>query len=275
MDAGTLVKLQADVRPGAGPDEDGDLRLGETGDPGLVEHVAHAGKGARIAAVAGEAREVVEGEHRMGLAAAERGLKPKDRIAAGAGEPLRRRRQHASQALGDVGDLEELGRRRVVALGMARVDGEEVGGEFGLPGAVLDHVLVRQGDLDPGLQRLAAGRLRALGWRRQVELRRGDRRRRRRGWRRCGHAGAALRVIGGLQLGLERLRRLEQRREFDEGMQIAQRVRVAQGQVEMGDGVARIERLREQADAPCVSPCGRTCRRTPRCQLSSTVLSRP
>ena len=127
------------------------------------------------------------------------------------------------------------------------VDGEEVGGEFGLLGAVLDHVLMRQGDLDPGLQRLAAGRLGALGRRRQVELRRGGRRRRRRGRRRRGHAGAALRVIGGFQLGLERLRRLEQRREFDEGVQVAQRVGVAQRQVEMGDGVARVERLREQA----------------------------
>ena len=49
----------------------------------------------------------------MGLAAAERGLKSDDRIAIDAGEPLRRRRQHAPQALGDVGDLKELGRRSV------------------------------------------------------------------------------------------------------------------------------------------------------------------
>ena len=163
-------------------------------------------------------------------------------------EPLRRRRQYAPQAFGDVGDLEELGRRGVVALSVTRVDGEEVGGEFGLPGPVLDHVLMRQGDLDPGLQRLAASRLGALGRRRQVELRRGGRNRdwRRRGWRRCGDAGAALRVIGGFQLGLERLRGLEQRREFHEGVQVAQRVRVAQRQVEMGDSIASVERLREE-----------------------------
>jgi hypothetical protein len=49
------------------------------------------------------ARHVVEGEHRVGLAATEVGLQFYDRITAGAGEPLGGADQKRAQALGQIG----------------------------------------------------------------------------------------------------------------------------------------------------------------------------
>ena len=66
----------------------------------------------------------------MRLAAAERGLQPDDRIAAGAGEPLQHSAQNPLQAFGQEGDAEEAFRRRIVLRCRAGVDGEEIGGEL-------------------------------------------------------------------------------------------------------------------------------------------------
>ena len=83
--------------------------------------------------VGDDAREqVVEREHRVGLAAAEVGLELDDGVAALATEPLDGADEHAFQALGEVGAAEELDGVAVLVGALAEMDLPEVGGEFGL-----------------------------------------------------------------------------------------------------------------------------------------------
>ena len=96
--------------------------------------------------------EVVEREHRVGLAAAEVGLKLHDRVAAAAREPLHRAGEHPLEALGQIGAPEELGRVAVLVGPLAEVRLPEVGGELGLLVAAAGHVLVRRHHLAPRFQ---------------------------------------------------------------------------------------------------------------------------
>ena len=88
----------------------------------------------------------------MGLAAAEVGLQLDDGIAALAGQAAHGPGQHASQALGQVGAAEELGRVPVFIRAFAQMHLPEVGGELGLLVAAACHVRVGRHDLPPGLQ---------------------------------------------------------------------------------------------------------------------------
>ena len=103
--------------------------------------------------------QVVERQHRVGLAAAEVGLELHHRVAALAGEALHRADQQPLQALGEIGAAEELDRVAVLVRALAQMHLPEVGGELGLLVAAAGHVLVRRHHLAPGLE--GAGRLRS------------------------------------------------------------------------------------------------------------------
>ena len=118
-------------------------------DAGVPHQRVYAGQRARGNAGA----EVVEREHRVGLAAAEVGLQLHDRVAAAAREPLHRADEHPLEALGQVGAPEELDRVAVLVGPLAQVNLPEVGGELGLLIAAARHVPVRRHHLAPGLQR--------------------------------------------------------------------------------------------------------------------------
>ena len=123
-------------------------------DPGeavglrLLQHGLYTGQlaGRR----AGE--QVVEGQHGVGLAAAEIGLQLNDRIAAASGKAAHRTDQHSLQALGQVGTAKELDRVPVLVRTFAQVHLPEVGRELGLLVSAARHVLVGGHDLPPRLQ---------------------------------------------------------------------------------------------------------------------------
>ena len=101
--------------------------------------------------------QVIERQHRVGLAAAEVGLELHHRVAALAGEALHRADQQPLQALGEIGAAEELHRVPVLVRPFAEMHLPQVGRELGLLVAAAGHVLVRGHHLAPGLE--AAGRL--------------------------------------------------------------------------------------------------------------------
>ena len=76
-------------------------------------------------------RQVVNGQHRVRLAAAESGLELDHRVAAFATEPLDHRVQQQPHAFGDEGTPEEQ-RRVLVSAFRARMHARQVGGEFSL-----------------------------------------------------------------------------------------------------------------------------------------------
>ena len=79
--------------------------------PGLIDQRGDAGEFREGAFARGQ---VVHGEHRVRLAAAESGLKLNDRLAALAGQPLGHLRQQQPHAFGDEGAVKE--RHRVLIL---------------------------------------------------------------------------------------------------------------------------------------------------------------
>ena len=97
-------------------------------------------------------RHVVEGEHGVGLAAAEVGLKLHHRIAPRAGEPAGGTDEERAQAVGQVGASEELPGITVLRRCAAGMDLAEVGRELGLLERAGRDVLVRLHDLAPGLE---------------------------------------------------------------------------------------------------------------------------
>ncbi len=98
------------------------------------------------------AEQVVEGEHRVRLAAAEVGLKLDHRIAALPHQPQQRSGEKLAQPVGDERAPEELRRVGVLGAADAVVDVVQVGGELGLDVAAGDHVLVGRDDLAPRLE---------------------------------------------------------------------------------------------------------------------------
>src|ERR1017187_8330094 len=142
--------------------------------------------------------EVVYGEHRMRLAAAERSLKPYDRIATRARKPLEAAHQHPPQSLGEKCDAKEVLGSPIVFCRMARVDREQIGRELRLLEAIGEHVRVRKSYLDPRFQPLARSGPLSCG-RRKIERR--SSRRSWNGWRRCGDTRVALGVVEFFQLG--------------------------------------------------------------------------
>ena len=65
--------------------------------------------------------QVVQGKHRMRLAAAEVGLQLHDRVAAPPAEPAHRANQHRSEAFGEVGAPEELDRVPILCGALAKM----------------------------------------------------------------------------------------------------------------------------------------------------------
>ena len=98
------------------------------------------------------AEQVVERQHRVGLAAAEVGLQLDDRIAAGAREPLHGADQQARQPGGEKGAAEEFGRVAVFRSGPAATHLRQIGSELGDRITACGHVRVRRDDLAPRLQ---------------------------------------------------------------------------------------------------------------------------
>ena len=119
-----------------------------------------AGKFERI-----DAREqVVQGQHRVSLAAAEVGLKLHHRIAAPAGKAMHGPEQQPPQAFGEVGAPKKLHRVAVLVRALAEVNLPQIGGELGLLVAAAGHVPMRRDDVPPRFQRRRRGALdRAAG----------------------------------------------------------------------------------------------------------------
>ena len=97
-------------------------------------------------------KQVIEGQHGMGLAAAEIGLQLHDGIAALAGQAAHRPDQHPLQAFGQVGTAEELDRIPVFSRAFAQMHLPEVGSELGLLIPAACHILVGRHDRPPGFQ---------------------------------------------------------------------------------------------------------------------------
>jgi hypothetical protein len=117
---------------------------------------------------------MVQGEHRVGLAAAEVGLQLDHRVAARlAGQASERALEQAGQALGQIGAAEELDRIAVFLGRVAPRHLGEVGSELGLDVTAARDVGVGRHDLAPGLE---------PGLRRALDL---DRLGRRVCWRAC------------------------------------------------------------------------------------------
>ena len=154
---GPVVLLVDRARRDLVADEDSDLRRRRRLETGLREHLLNPRElRGRVTA-----REVVERDQRVGLAAAEVRLHLDDRIAAFAAQAADGIQQQVPHAFGDERSAEELG--RVVVLGHRFVapDLMEVGGELRLLVAAGGDVRVRSYDVPPRLQtgdRLALGR---------------------------------------------------------------------------------------------------------------------
>jgi hypothetical protein len=109
---------------------------------------------------------VVERQHGVRFAAAERGLQPDDRITTLPGQPLDRALQHLPQAAGDVSDAVELARIAVGLGALAAGHSREVGGELGLLEPSGHHVRMRRRHVAPRLPRVfAIGEVECLLWR--------------------------------------------------------------------------------------------------------------
>ena len=131
------------------------LRLGQALHARVGQHRVHASQLARVR----PGEQVVERQHRVGLAAAEVGLELHHRVAALARDALHAAHEQALQALGEVGAAEELLRLLVLVRAFAQMHLPEVGGELRLLVAPARHVGVRRDDLAPGLERAGRRRL--------------------------------------------------------------------------------------------------------------------
>ena len=95
---------------------------------------------------------MIQGQHRVGLAAAEVGLQLDHRVSGLAIEAKQGDAQQILEATGDVGAAEELGRVGVFRAALALAHLVEVGGELGLLVATCDHIGVRGNHIAPGHQ---------------------------------------------------------------------------------------------------------------------------
>jgi len=95
---------------------------------------------------------MIQSEHRVGLTAAEIGLKLNNRIPTLARDALNRGYQQASEALGEVCAAEKLHRIPVLVCALAQVHLPEVCSKLGLLVAAARHVLVWCDHFPPGLQ---------------------------------------------------------------------------------------------------------------------------
>ena len=130
-------------------------RGGQLCDLGLLQDAVDAREFQRIDA--GE--QVVQGQHRVGFAAAEVGLKLHHRIAALVAEAAGRPDQQPLQTFGEVGAPEKLHRVAVLVRALAEVNLPQIGGELGLLVAAAGHIPMRRDDLPPRFQRRRRGAL--------------------------------------------------------------------------------------------------------------------
>ena len=124
------------------------ISLGEGLHASFSQHRVHS----RELAGADPREQVVEGQHRVGLAAAEVGLELDHRVAAGPGHPLDASHQQALEAVGEVGPPEELSGLPILVAAFAQVDLPEVRGELRLLVTATGHIGMRGYDLAPGLK---------------------------------------------------------------------------------------------------------------------------
>ena len=103
-----------------------------------------------VGGCAGE--QVVQRQHRVGLAAAEVGLQLHHRVAAPPAEPLHGADQHLPQARGQVGATEKLRRVAILVGSLAEEHLPQIGGELRLLIAPAGHVLMRRHHVAPCLQ---------------------------------------------------------------------------------------------------------------------------
>ena len=93
---------------------------------------------------------MIQGQHRVGLAAAEVGLQLDHRVGGLAVEPKQGDAQQILEATRDVSAAEELGRVGVFRAALALAHLVEVGGELSLLIPPVDHILVRGNHIPPG-----------------------------------------------------------------------------------------------------------------------------
>lgn len=146
LDAGQLRRTAS--RGGVGHDahDGGHVHLGQLVDARLFEY------GTQVLDFldgGASAQQVVEGQHAVGLASAERRLELDDRFAALVAYALERLDEQSLHALGHVGAAEELHRVLVLEFGFVLGHLIEVGGELGLAVATLHHVAVGKHDVAP------------------------------------------------------------------------------------------------------------------------------
>ena len=220
VNLGTILHDERHVGPLRGTNEHGHLRPLPAAQPGALEQRPNTFETLWF----GGLGQVIDGKHRMRLAAAERCLQTDDRITALAREALQTARQHAPQPFGQERDAEEILRRAIILGRVACIDREEVGGELGLLEAIGQDVGVRQDCVDPGFQPFGQ-RARLFGCGREIELRRGYG-----GCRRwpCGdrreNARLPLRIVELLQLRDLVCRGLHRTQQLVHGVEVSDRL---------------------------------------------------
>ena len=139
-----------------GAHDHGHVHLGNGLRPGRLQGGPHVGN---VPHELGAAQEVVEGQHAVGLAAAEGSLQLDHGLAVEPGHPLERLDEQALHALGHVGPPEELHGVAVLQGPLAPGHLGQVGRELGVAVAPLGHVLVGLHYVSPAGQPLGGNRL--------------------------------------------------------------------------------------------------------------------
>ena len=131
---------------------------------GSIQYGGHAGQvtGQRIAFC--PVHQVVDRQHGVRLAAAERRLQLDDRVATFARQTLHHGIEQQTHALGDEGALEKQRRILVLRRRRAIVDTRQICGELGLLESALQHIFMRNGDFAPGFEGVHVGIPWGLKW---------------------------------------------------------------------------------------------------------------
>jgi hypothetical protein len=136
-------------------------RLGHVEQLGAIQQGRNPGQ---FMQRAGAPRQMIDRQHGMGLAAAERGLKLDHRLPAPGRQAQRHLRQQQAHAFGDEGAGIEGDRILIFAGGLAGVDGGDVGGELGLLEGAFQDILMGNGEgFSPGFHRTGRVHARPTG----------------------------------------------------------------------------------------------------------------
>ena len=144
----TVVFLIRFPRRNPGADQHHTLCLWQLVDAGFLQQLIHTGQIGRL----NPGKQVIQGQHGMGLAATKVCLQLHHRVTAAPVQTQDRINQQLFQAVGQVGAAEKLQRLAVLGGALALVHLGEVGGELRLLVTATGHILVRSNHLTPGFQ---------------------------------------------------------------------------------------------------------------------------